>query len=195
MRYLLQPRNALGTVQAWFEALLTWRGVSDLMAEEIAVLPRMEELANQLWINRHVESGDYDVVIMDCAPTGETLRLLAFPEVGRWWMDKLLPINRQLARIVRPVARRVTDLPMPEHSVFVAMGELVEELEKLRKLLTRPKQSTVRIVVNAEKMVIREAQRSYTYLTLYDHITDALVVNRLVPETADGDFAASWRRM
>lgn len=112
-----------GTVQSWVEALLTWRGVSDLMAEEIAVLPGMEELANLLWITRHVESGDYDVVIVDCAPTGETLRLLAFPEVGRWWMDKLLPINRQLARMVRPVARRVADLPMPEDSVFVAMGE------------------------------------------------------------------------
>ena len=184
-----------GTVQSWFEALLTWRGVNDLLAEEIAVLPGMEELANLLWITRHVDSGDFDVVIVDCAPTGETLRLLAFPEVGRWWMDKLLPINRQLARMVRPMARRVTDLPLPEDSVFVAMGELVEELEKLRELLTRPGQSTVRIVVNPEKMVIREAQRSFTYLTLYDHITDALVVNRLVPAEATGDFAASWRRM
>ena len=184
-----------GTVQSWVEALLTWRGVSDLLAEEIAVLPGMEELANLLWITRHVESGDFDVVIVDCAPTGETLRLLAFPEVGRWWMDKLLPINRQLARMVRPMARRVTDLPLPDDSVFVAMGELVEDLEKLRALLTRPGQSTLRIVVNPEKMVIREAQRSYTYLTLYDHITDALVVNRLVPASATGDFAASWRRM
>ena len=127
-----------GTVQSWVEALLTWRGVSDLLAEEIAVLPGMEELANLLWITRHVESGDFDVVIVDCAPTGETLRLLAFPEVGRWWMDKLLPINRQLARMIRPMARRVTDLPLPDDSVFVAMGELVEDLEKLRALLTRP---------------------------------------------------------
>jgi len=185
--------NWWGTVQKWVQALLTWRGVDDLMAEEIAVFPGMEELANLLWVNRHVESGNYDVVIVDCAPTGETLRLLSFPEVGRWWLEKLMPIERQLTRLVRPIVRRVTDIPVPEDDVFDAMSHLVTELEKLRDLLTRPGQSTVRLVVNPEKMVVREAQRSFTYLTLYDHITDAVVVNRLVPEAAEGQFLARWR--
>ena len=155
----------------------------------------MEELANLLWVNRHASSGEFDVIVVDCAPTGETLRLLAFPEVGRWWIDKLLPINRQLTRIVRPMARRVTDLPFPEDDVFVAMTDLVDQLDRLHQLLTDSNSATVRLVVNPEKMVIREAQRSYTYLTLYDHVTDAIVVNRVIPKEADGSFAEQLRQM
>lgn len=184
-----------GTVQSWVEALLTWRGMDNVMAEEIAVFPGMEELANLLWVNRHASSGEFDVIVVDCAPTGETLRLLAFPEVGRWWIDKLLPINRQLTRIVRPMARRVTDLPFPEDDVFVAMTDLVDQLDRLHQLLTDSNSATVRLVVNPEKMVIREAQRSYTYLTLYDHVTDAIVVNRVIPKEADGSFAEQIRQM
>ncbi|MDE2902901.1 MAG: TRC40/GET3/ArsA family transport-energizing ATPase [Chloroflexota bacterium] len=184
-----------GTVQNWVEAVLTWRGMDNVLAEEIAVFPGMEELANLLWVNRHASSGEYDVVVVDCAPTGETLRLLAFPEVGRWWLDKLLPINRHLARMVRPMARRVTDLPLPEDDVFEAMTDLVDELQQLHDTLTASNTTTVRLVVNPEKMVIREAQRSYTYLTLYDHITDAVVVNRVVSEEAEGRFAEQRRAM
>lgn len=184
-----------GTVQSWVEALLTWRGMDNVMAEEIAVFPGMEELANLLWVNRHASSGEFDVIVVDCAPTGETLRLLAFPEVGRWWIDKLLPINRQLTRIVRPMARRVTDLPFPDDDVFVAMTDLVDQLDLLHQLLTTSNSATVRLVINPEKMVIREAQRSYTYLTLYDHVTDAIVVNRVVPKDADGSFAEQIRQM
>ena len=184
-----------GTVQSWGEALLTWRGMDNVMAEEIAVFPGMEELANLLWVNRHASSGEFDVIVVDCAPTGETLRLLAFPEVGRWWIDKLLPINRQLTRIVRPMARRVTDLPFPEDDVFVAMTDLVDQLDRRHQLLTDSNSATVRLVVNPEKMVIREAQRSYTYLTLYDHVTDAIVVNRVIPKEADGSFAEQIRQM
>ena len=184
-----------GTVQNWVEAVLTWRGMDNVLAEEIAVFPGMEELANLLWVNRHASSGEYDVVVVDCAPTGETLRLLAFPEVGRWWLDKLLPINRHLARMVRPMARRVTDLPLPEDDVFEAMTDLVDELQQLHDTLTASSTTTVRLVVNPERMVIREAQRSYTYLTLYDHITDAVVVNRVVPDEAEGRFAEQRRAM
>ena len=184
-----------GTVQSWVEALLTWRGMDNVMAEEIAVFPGMEELANLLWVNRHVSSGEFDVIVVDCAPTGETLRLLAFPEVGRWWIDKLLPINRQLTRIVRPMARHVTDLPFPDDDVFVAMTDLVDQLDRLHQLLTASNSATVRLVINPEKMVIREAQRSYTYLTLYDHVTDAIVVNRVIPKDADGSFAEQIRQM
>ena len=184
-----------GTVQSWVEALLTWRGMDNVMAEEIAVFPGMEELANLLWVNRHAASGEFDVSVVVCAPTVETLRLLAFPEVGRWWIDKLLPITRQLTRIVRPMARRVTDLPFPEDDVFVAMTDLVDQLDRLHQLLTDSNSATVRLVVNPEKMVIREAQRSYTYLTLYDHVTDAIVVNRVIPKEADGSFAEQIRQM
>ncbi len=184
-----------GTVQKWMQALLAWRGVNDVMAEEIAVLPGMDELANLLWVNRHVESGDFDVIVVDCAPTGETLRLLSFPEVGRWWMEKMVPIERQLTRIIRPIARRVTDMPLPEDEVFAAMSDLATELEQLNTLLTNPARSSSRLVVNPEKMAVREAQRSFTYLTLYGHVTDAVVVNRVVPESASGEFAAQIRAM
>ena len=132
--------------------------------------------------------------MLDCAAHRGTLRCWRFG-VRRWWLDKLLPINRHLARMVRPMARRVTDLPLPEDDVFEAMTDLVDELQQLHDTLTASKTTTVRLVVNPEKMVIREAQRSYTYLTLYDHITDAVVVNRVVSAEAEGRFAEQRRAM
>jgi len=182
-----------GMVQEWLRALLQWRGLDELVADEIAILPGMDELSALLWINLHCGSGEYDVVIVDCAPTGETLKLLSFPDVAGWWVEKMLPIHRRVVGVLRPVIRPFTDLPLPGDDVYAAGEKLFQRLEELHDLLANPDVSSVRLVLNAEKMVIKEAQRTFTYLNLYGYATDAVVCNRLLPaEVQDGYFRA-WK--
>jgi arsenite-transporting ATPase len=184
-----------GTVQKWVESLLRWQGVESMVAEEIAVLPGMEELANLLWINQHYEQSEYEVIIVDCAPSAETFRLLSFPDVARWWIDKLLPLERTVARVARPFMRAVTNIPIPEDAVFAAVDDLVNYLEKLQTLLSNRDLSSVRLVLNLEKMVIKESQRNFTYLALYDHSADAVIVNRVIPDSVTDPFLETWRRL
>ncbi len=184
-----------GIVQKWVESLLRWQGVESMVAEEIAVLPGMEELANLLWINQHHERSEYDVIIVDCAPSAETFRLLSFPDVARWWIDKLLPLERTVARVARPFVRAVTNIPIPEDQVFAAVDDLVNYLEKLQALLSNRDLSSVRLVLNLEKMVIKESQRNFTYLVLYDHSADAVIVNRVIPADVTDPFLDTWRRL
>jgi arsenite-transporting ATPase len=182
-----------GIVQEWLTALLVWQGMREMEAEEVAVLPGMEELANLLWITRNYESGNFDVVIVDCAPTGQALTLLSFPEAARWWIDKVLPVERRLAKIAGPVVRGLTGMPVPNKRVFDAAEELAGRLAELHDLLSDREVSTVRLVVNPEKMVIKEAQRSFTYLNLYGYVTDAVVCNRLLPTTVADSYFARWQ--
>ena len=182
-----------GTVKKWLAALMAWRGVDEIVAEEIAVLPGMEELANLIWVYHYEQNRDYDVIVVDCAPTGESLRLLTFPEVAQWWLNKLLPVGRRLMPITYPIVRRFTDMPLPDEQIFSTIDDLFHQLEGLRSLLTNPKVTTIRLVLNPEKMVIREAQRTYTYLSLYGYPTDAVVCNRLIPQSADGSYWEGWK--
>ena len=186
-------KNWWGIVQEWLTALLVWQGMREMEAEEIAVLPGMEELASLLWITRNYESGNFDVVVVDCAPTGQALTLLSFPEAARWWVDKVLPVERRLAKIAGPVVRGLTGMPVPNKPVFDAAEELAGRLAELHDLLSDREVSSVRLVVNPEKMVIKEAQRSFTYLNLYGYVTDAVVCNRVLPSTVADSFFARWR--
>ncbi|MGD0765993.1 MAG: TRC40/GET3/ArsA family transport-energizing ATPase [Dehalococcoidia bacterium] len=182
-----------GVVQEWLTALLVWQGMQELEAEEVAVVPGMDELANLLWITRNYGSGNFDVVIVDCAPTGQALSLLSFPEAARWWVDKVLPVERRLARLAGPVIRGLTGMPVPRKEVFDAAEDLLARLTELHELLSDRLVSTVRLVVNPEKMVINEAQRSFTYLNLYGYVTDAVVCNRLLPETVEDSYFSIWQ--
>lgn len=181
-----------GVVQEWLTALLVWQGMQELEAEEVALVPGMDELANLLWITRNYSSGDFDVVIVDCAPTGQALTLLSFPEAARWWVDKVLPVERRLARLAGPVIRGLTGMPVPRKEVFDAAEDLLARLAELHELLSDRRVSTVRLVVNPEKMVIKEAQRSFTYLNLYGYVTDAVVCNRLLPDTVEDSYFSIW---
>lgn len=181
------------TVQSWVAALMVWRGVEDILAEEMAILPGMEEVSSLLYVERYHDSQEYDVVILDCAPTGETLRLLSFPEVGRWWMERIFPIERGAAALLRPVLRPFFDVPVPDDAVFEAIRRLFYQLDKVRTLLTDPQLSSVRLVVNAEKMVVKEAQRTYTYLNLYNYSTDLIVCNRLLPPELHDRYFDAWK--
>ena len=182
-----------GILQKWLKVLMEWRGIDEVLAEEMALLPGMDELASLLYLLNYYESGEYDVIIVDCAPTGETLRLLSFPDVLRWWLHRIFPIQRAAARITRPVVRRLTDLPVPGDEVFAAVKDLLTRLERTREVLADGDTTSVRLVLNPEKMVIRESQRTYTYLSLYGYAVDAVICNRLLPEALDHPYFEAWK--
>jgi arsenite/tail-anchored protein-transporting ATPase len=172
------------SVQHWLGSLLEERGVDRIAAEELTVPPGMDELFSLLWIKRHHEEAEFDCVIVDCAPTGETLRLLSFPDVVTWWLERILPSQRRLA----PFARTLFDLPLPGDGVFDDVERLARNLVAMNGILRDRSRTTVRLVMNPDRMVVREAMRTFTYLNLYGYLTDAVVVNRLLP--ADGYFSA-----
>jgi len=181
------------TLQHYMAAVFSWQGVENMLAEEMAIIPGMEEGASLLWVNQHYEQGDYDVIIVDCAPTAETLRLLSLPDVGRWWFERLFPIGRRATLTLAPIARPLLDnMPLPDRETFDAVEALFDELGKIHRLLSDPDMSSVRLVVNPEKMVIKEAQRTYTYLNLYGYVTDAVVCNRVMPKEVAGGYFEAW---
>ena len=175
------------TIQAYMTELFSWRGLDEVMAEEMTVLPGMDELGNLLWIADHYESGLYDVIVVDAAPTGETLRLLSLPEASRWWVERIAPIGRRVSRLGRPMIERVLGVPIPRDEVFAAAERLLARLDKVHHLLADPERSSVRIVLAPEKMSIAEAQRSFTYFHLFGYPSDLVVVNRVLPADLAGD--------
>ena len=181
------------TVREWLVALMQWQGADDLVAEEVAILPGMEELVGLLYISRYAESKEYDLLVVDCAPTGETLRLLSFPEMARWYVKRILPVERRVAAAVGPLVRGMVGLPVPSTAVFDAVEDLFRQLEKMQVILSDGENCSVRLVVNPERMVIKETQRTYTYLNLYGYSTDLIVCNRVIPENVGGPFLEGWK--
>ena len=175
------------TIQRYMAELFSWRGMDEVLAEEMTVLPGMDELGNLLWIADHVESGDYDVIVVDAAPTGETLRLLSLPEASRWWIERIAPIGRRVSRIGRPVLERMIGVPMPRDEVFAAAERLLARLDKVHRLLADPEHSSVRIALALEKLSIVEAQRSFTYFHLFGYPSDLVVCNRVLPSEMAGN--------
>ena len=180
-------------VQRWLGGVLSDRGVDRILAEELTVPPGMDEIFSLLQLKRHHESGEFDVIIVDCAPTGETLRLLSFPEVARWWLDKVFPWEKRLMTAARPFARTMLDLPLPGNDVLSEVQLLVTNLIDISEILRDRGRSSIRLVMNPDRMVIKEAQRTFTYLNLYGYLTDAVVVNRVFPQDVEGGYFAAWR--
>jgi arsenite-transporting ATPase len=180
-------------VQDWLGRLLADRGLMGVAAEELTVPPGMDELFSLLQIKRHHESSRFDVIIVDCAPTGETLRLLSFPDIARWWLDKVLPWERRLVAAARPLARTFMDVPLPSNDVFADVQRLVGNLVAMNEILRDHERTSIRLVMNPDRMVIREAQRTFTYLNLYGYLTDAVVVNKVFPDDVAGTYFANWR--
>ena len=183
-----------GDVQKWLNAILRWSGeVDSLVADELTVLPGMDELANLLWINRHRESGNYDVIIVDAAPTGETLRLLSFPDVMRWWMQRIFPIQRRAMGLARPLISTFVDIPLPTEQVYDSVERLFSQLDTLHAMLIDPKLTSIRLVLNPEKMVISEAQRTSTYFHLFGYPMDLVIANRILPDEITDPYFAAWK--
>lgn len=190
---LAQMDEYWGRVQSYLNALFAWRGMDELVAEETAVLPGMEELASLLQITALADSGKYDVIIIDAAPTGSTLQLLSFPDVARWYLEKIFPFQRKTIQIARPVVKRLSDMPIPDEDVFDSIQELVGHLERMSQLLSDGDTSTVRVVLNPEKMVVKEGQRAYTYLNLYGYSVDAVICNRVFPQHISDSYFDLWK--
>lgn len=171
------------------------QGLDDVLAEEVANPPGMDEVASLMWIKHYAERAEHDVLIVDCAPTGETLQLLTFPDVAKWWLDKVYPWERRALKIARPVLQPLMDMPLPSDEVFASVKDLLLDLEGMKKILTDPKVTTIRIVLNLEKMVVKEAKRAFTYLSLFGYVTDAVIVNRILPEGLQDELFQRWQRI
>ncbi|HET7482737.1 MAG TPA: TRC40/GET3/ArsA family transport-energizing ATPase [Actinomycetota bacterium] len=174
-------------------AVLQWAGIDEIEAEELSVIPGLDELFSLADVKRHHDEGPYDCVVVDCAPTGETLRLLSLPDILQWYMERIFPVERRVMGALRPVARRVTNLPLPDDSVYGAVRKFYDRLDGVRKVLTDGATTSIRLVVNPEKMVIAEAKRTYTYLNLFGYRIDAVIANRLLPENVTDPYFDRWK--
>lgn len=182
-----------GKLTGYIQSLFNWMKVDDVLAEEFSIFPGMEEVSCFLWVYSHFKEGEYDVIIVDSAPTGETLRLLSLPDVARWWIVKVFPIERKLLKVVRPAVKVVSDMPLPEEETYTAIEDLFEKLNSIHKTFSNPEITSIRLVLNLEKMVIKETQRAYTYLNLYGYNVDSVIVNRAMPKELDHPYFKEWK--
>jgi arsenite-transporting ATPase len=182
-----------GSIRRQLMDVLDWGGAGGIEAEEFLIFPGMDELFALLEVNRHARSGSYDVVVVDCAPTAETLRLLSLPEVLSWYFEKVMPTERRIMRAARPLLSKLTDLPLPEDEVFSAAQSIFESIDEVRELMSKPEITSARLVVNPEKMVIDEARRTYSYLGLFGYGVDGVVVNRVLPDLVSDPYFDRWR--
>lgn len=182
-------------IQEYMIQLMNWAGVETIQAEELSVIPGLDEIFSLIDVKTHVEEGRWDLLVVDCAPTAETLRLLSLPEVMSWYIERIFPIQRRVVQGVRPVVSRMTSLPIAGDRFFAAVERLHRNLDAVRRILTDDRTSSVRLVVNLEKMVISEARRTYTYLSLFGYRVDAVVVNRIIPEDVTDPYFATWKEI
>ncbi len=180
-------------IQDYMIQLMNWAGTETIQAEELTVLPGLDEIFALIDVKTHVESGRYDALIVDCAPTAETLRLLSLPDVMQWYIERIFPVERRIVKTVRPIVSRVTTLPIAGDRVFDAIERLHRNLDAVKTILTDEEMSSVRLVVNPEKMVIAEARRTYTYLGLFGYRVDAVVVNRVLPPDVTDPYFGKWK--
>jgi arsenite-transporting ATPase len=181
-------------VQGWLGGVLAERGVERIAAEELTVPPGADELFSLLQLKRHAESGEWDAIVVDCAPTGETLRLLSFPDAARWWLDRVMGRESALLSAARPIARAFLDLSLPDERVMEDVQRLVRNLIAMHELLRDASRVTIRLVTTPDRMVVAEAMRTFTYLNLYGYLCDAVVVNRVFPPDV-GEYFGGWREV
>jgi len=182
-----------GDVQRYLARLMDWAGVDGIEAEELSIIPGLDEVFALSDIVDCAASGAWDVVAVDCGPTAETIRLLSLPEVLRWYMERVFPMSRSVTRLMRPLASRMTSMPIPDDGVFSSSVAFYERLGAVRGLLTDAATASVRLVVNPERLVVAEARRTATYLSLYGYRVDAVIANRLLPDGLVDPWFAAWK--
>lgn len=176
-----------GNMRQLMLTIFKWQGVENVVAEELSVLPGMEEASAFLWLEKYYTERTYEVIVIDAAPTGETLTLLSLPQVTQSWLTKAFPGQKLAIKTVGSVVRRTTGVPLDKG--YKELQDLFKKLEDIQKVFLNPKITSIRIVANPERMVIQEAKRAFTYLQLYGYNVDAVIVNRIIPESAkDGLF-------
>lgn len=177
-------------IQDYMQALMMSQGLDGISADEMAIVPGMEMVSALLYVLTFEKEGTYDAVVIDTAPTGETLRLLSFPDISNWYIDKVFSMVSRLMGIARATVGRVLDFPLPTKEVMDSIMVLKEEMKEVKRVLEDAQNTTVRLVLNPERMAINETRRSYTYMCLYNKNVECLVVNKVIPEDADGAFMA-----
>lgn len=174
--------------------LLSWLGLSGIEAEELSIIPGLDELFSLADLKQHHAAGAFDLIVVDCAPTAETLRLLSLPEVLSWYIEKVFPIKRKIVKTVRPVLQRIQSLPpCPTDDVFAAIERFYDRIDGIKQVLVDPDTTSIRLVLNPEKMVIAESERTFTYLCLFGYKVDAVVVNRIIPDDVTDRYFDRWR--
>jgi arsenite-transporting ATPase len=182
-----------GDVQSYLMAVMDWAGVEGIEAEELSIIPGLDEIFSLTDIKAYATSGEWDVLVVDCAPTAETIRLLSLPDVLSWYMERVFPVGRRVTRLVRPLVSAVTAMPVAGDQVFAATRRFYDRLDGVKALLTDADHASVRLVVNPEHLVIAEARRTATYLSLFGYRVDAVIANRLLPDTVTDPWFEGWR--
>ncbi len=194
---LMELEGNWGAVKRYITQVLQARGLEGVEAEELAILPGMDEIFSLVRMKRHYDEGEYDVLIIDSAPTGTALRLLSLPEVAGWYMRRfykpLQAVSAALRPLVEPLFRPIAGFSLPDQQVMDAPYEFYEQIEALEKVLTDNSQTSVRLVTNPEKMVIKESLRAHAYLSLYNVATDLVVANRIIPDQVTDPFFQRWK--
>jgi len=181
-------------ISSYVISVLRTTGIGDVEAEELAILPGMEELSAMMHVNQFRREKRYDVILLDCAPTAESMRFVSMPTTLDWYMKHVFPFQRSLLKAVRPIASRVSPVELPGDSYFVNIQDLFRKLDGIEELLGNPKATSVRLATNPEKMVLRETQRAFVYFSLHGLTVDTVIVNRLLPEQVSDAYFAEWRR-
>lgn len=194
---LMELEGNWGAVKRYITQVLQARGLDGVQAEELAILPGMDEIFGLVRMKRHYDEGEYDVLIIDSAPTGTALRLLSIPEVGGWYMRRfykpLQGMSVALRPIVEPIFRPIAGFSLPDKEVMDAPYEFYQQIEALEQVLTDNSQTSVRLVTNPERMVIKESARAHAYLSLYNVATDLVIANRIIPNEVQDPFFVRWK--
>ena len=183
-----------GEIHKYLATLFNTTGLDEIVAEELAVLPGMEEVSLLLYINHYARKKSYDAILLDCAPTGESLRFISIPATLEWYIKKIFRLERTLAKIARPLAKRFYDVPVPGEEYFDAIEKLFNRLRGVEQLLTDPQTTTVRLITNPEKIVLKETQRAFLYFNLFGMHIDGIIMNRIIPDGADDNFFTQWKK-
>jgi len=190
-----ESENAWGTIQKYLKQLLASRSEANIEMEELLVFPGLEELFSLLRILDIYKEGRYDVLLVDCAPSGETFALLKFPEMLGQFIKSVLPMKRKVIKTVGPVVEKVTKIPMPEDNVFTALENLMERLERLQELMLNKDVLSIRLVTTPERVVIKETKRNFTCLQMYEYNVDAIIVNKVYPQEAMEGYFGAWAKL
>ncbi len=182
-----------GDIHRYLSMLLNTTGLDEILAEELAILPGMEEVSLLLYINRYAKESHFDVIILDCAPTGESIRFISIPTTLEWYIKKLFKLEKTLAKYIRPVAKKIYDVPLPGDDYFDAIEDLFQRLKGVDRILIDPKTTSVRLVTNPEKIVLKETQRAFMYFSLYKMNIDAIVMNRILPDDVKDSYFQTWK--
>ncbi len=183
-----------GDIHKYLSMLLNTTGLDEILAEELAILPGMEEVSLLLYINRYAKENKFDVMILDCAPTGESIRFISIPTTLEWYIKKLFRLEKTLAKYLRPVAKKIYDVPLPGDDYFNAIEDLFQRLRGVDRILTDPRTTSVRLVTNPEKIVLKETQRAFMYFSLYKMNIDSIIMNRILPEDVHDGYFHAWKK-